>query len=189
MEKNTDYQLVLNYLKGDEESINELVSKYINPIYRFVLGYVKDKDIAEDITQDVFLKIWKNLKKVKKNKNFKSWVYTIAKNTTLDYLKKKKAIPLSNFENEQGRNIVLEKLLDSSLPPDKLAMITESKRIFKSSLEKLSAKYKEVLSLYYYKYLNFNEIAQKLDEPVNTIKSRHRRGVIMLRKIVDSSAF
>src|SRR5579864_3367577 len=106
MEEMKDHELVKQYLKGDEKSLEVLVAKYLNPIYRFVYSYVKDQQTAEDITQDVFLKVWKNAKKVDKNKNFKSWIYTIAKNTALDFLKKKKSIPFSSFEDADSKNLL-----------------------------------------------------------------------------------
>ena len=185
----TDYELAKQYLKGNEEAFDDLVKRYVNLIYRFVFGYVKDQAIAEDITQQVFLKVWKNIKKIDKNKNFKSWIYTIAKNTTLDYLKKKKAIPFSTFEMENGKNILTDGLVDPLKLPDKISEALEIKNIFAESLKMLSEKYKQVLSLYYYQYLNFREIAELLEEPINTIKSRHRRGLILLRERIKDSYY
>lgn len=91
MQTYTDEQLIKNYLKGDDNSLEILIRRYLKPIYFFVYGYTKDEQKAEDIAQEVFVKIWKNLKKFDKNKNFKTWIFTIAKNTALDYLKKKKS--------------------------------------------------------------------------------------------------
>lgn len=181
----TDHQLIERYKKGDQKSFEVLVARYTDLLYRFVLGYVKDTEMAQDITQNVFLKVWRNVKKIDKSKNFKSWIYTIAKNTALDVIKSKKAIPFSNFEDEKGKNILTEKLLDASLLPDRMAIIKEHHHIFREAIGKLSLKYQSVLVLYYYQYLNFREIAEVLKESINTIKSRHRRGLLMLAKVVD----
>ncbi len=86
----TDEQLIKNYLIGDNKALELLIKRYLTPIYNFVLRYVKNTSEAEDVTQEVFVKVWKNLKKFNDNYKFKSWLYTIAKNTSLDYLKKKK---------------------------------------------------------------------------------------------------
>jgi|SRR3989344_734160 len=185
MQELTDHQLIERYIKGDQKSFEILVMRYTDLLYRFVLGYVKDTQMAQDIVQSVFLKVWRNVKKIDKTKNFKSWIYTIAKNTALDVIKSKKAIPFSNFEDEKGRNILTEKLPDVSLLPDKMAMIKENNHIFKQAIGQLSSKYQEVLTLYYYQYLNFREIAEELKESINTIKSRHRRGLLMLAKVID----
>ncbi len=187
MEDINDYQLVSQYLKGDEQSFELLVSRYMELIYRFVYGYVNDPAAAEDITQEVFVKVWRNVKKIDKNKNFKSWIYTIAKNTTFDFLKKKKTIPFSKFEADDGKNYLMEKLVDQSLLPDKISEGLEYKDNFLKAIGKLSAKYQLVLSLYYYQGLNFREIAAKLKEPINTIKSKHRRGVMLLKKITSGT--
>jgi len=187
MEPISDYQLVTRYLKGDEKSFEALVSRYMRQIYGFVFKYVNNAAVAEDITQEVFMKVFKHIRKIDKNKNFKSWVYTIAKNTALDFLKKKKSIPFSSFEVENGRNVLLEKLADPHLAPNKIMESLESKDTFLGAIGKLSEKYKLVLSLYYYQYLNFREIAELLKEPVNTIKSRHRRGLILLKEIIKTA--
>ncbi len=184
----TDHQLVARYLKGDETSLDLLVKKYFKQIYAFVFKYANDQAAAEDITQETFVKVWRNIKKIDKNKNFKSWLYTIAKNTALDFLKKKKSIPFSNFEQENGKNYIVETLVDNLSLPDKISESLECQETFLKAIEKLSEKYKIIFSLYYYQYLNFREIAEILKEPINTIKSRHRRGLVLLKKIVAESA-
>ncbi len=186
MQEYSDQQLISNYLKGDEKSLDLLVKRYLNQIYGFVFKYVNDKEIAEDITQETFLKVWRNLKKVDKNKSFKSWIYTIAKNTALDFLKKKKSVPFSRFERDDGKNILFDVLPDKRLLPDKVSELLELKKAFLSAIAELSIKYKTVLSLYYYQYLNFREISEVLEEPINTIKSRHRRGLVLLKGIIQN---
>ncbi len=182
-----DHTLIKQYLKGDEASFEILVQKYMELMYRFVYRYANDAQTAEDITQEVFLKVWRNAKKIDKNKNFKSWLYTVAKNTALDFIKKKKAIPFSKFENEQGKNYLTEKLVDNNLLPSKISEGLEFKHNFLIAIGSLSSKYQLVLTLYYYQYLNFREIAEVLKEPINTIKSRHRRGVILLKKVMGDA--
>src|SRR3989344_8818925 len=188
MEIINDHELISSYKKGDEKSFEILVGRYMNAIYGFVYKYVNSQAVAEDITQEVFLKVWRNAKKVDKNKNFKSWLYTIAKNTALDHLKKKKSIPFSQFETAEGKNILIDILADKALLPDKASQLSELKNTFMAAIKKLSKKYSTVLSLYYYQYLNFREIAEVLQEPINTIKSRHRRGLILLKELVASEA-
>ncbi|MFA6919366.1 MAG: sigma-70 family RNA polymerase sigma factor, partial [Patescibacteria group bacterium] len=97
MSEYLDEQLVQQYLSGDEKSLEVLIQKYLKPIYNFVYRYVGDMANAEDLTQEVFVKVWKNIKKFDRKKSFKTWIFCIAKNTAFDYLRKKKSIPLSNF--------------------------------------------------------------------------------------------
>ncbi len=179
-----EYQLIRQYLKGDEKAFSVLLEHYMTPIYRFVFTYVNNAETAEDITQEVFLKVWRNLKKMDETKNFKSWIYTVAKNTALDFLKKKKSIPFSRFEQEDGTNVLMNTISDDAILPDKAAELLFNRAEVYNIVNKLSEKYRLVLTLYYYKYLNFREIADFLKEPISTIKSRHRRGLAMLKKLI-----
>ncbi len=184
MTKLTDQELIIKYLKGDDTAFEVLVQRYLNAIYRFVYGYVRDANIAEDVTQDVFLKVWRNAKKIDKNKSFKSWVYTIAKNTALDFLKKKKSVPFSVFETADGKNMLAESVKDHAALPDEISRLLEHRTVFLQAIDQLSQKYQQILRMYYYEYLNFREIAEKLKEPINTIKSRHRRGLVLLKQTI-----
>ncbi len=184
MQKQSDQQLIAAYLKGDKKSLEVLIKLYLRPIYGFVYRYVKNSQEAEDITQEVFLRVWRNLKKFDKQKSFKSWIYAIAKNASLDFLKKKKPILFSEFESAESKNGFSDKIADTSFLPDKIAEIINMKEVLARAMGKLSEKYRVVLSLYYNRDFNFREISEMLGEPFNTIKSQHRRGLICLRKLL-----
>lgn len=103
-----DNKLVEKYLNEDDSAFNELLKKYLNPVFNFIRQFVSDASVAEDLTQETFFKAWKNLKRFNPNKSFKTWIFTIAKNTTYDYFKKKKTIPFRienslffRFHNDQ----------------------------------------------------------------------------------------
>lgn len=186
MENSSDQQLIYNYLKkGDEKSLEVLIRRYLKPVYGFAYRYVGNIQEAEDIAQNVFVKVWKNLKKFDGQKSFKAWIFTIAKNTSLDFLRKKKAITFSEFENEKGKSGILEKFIDSSPLPDELLEQKGIREIFVKAVGKLFPKYRRVLLLRHQENLTFREISQRLNEPLNTVKSRHRRAVIMLKKFLS----
>ncbi len=185
MQDQDDRQLIISYLQGNEQSLEILIAKYLKIIYGFIYGYVNDQAIAQDITQETFIKVWKNIQKFDKEKKFKSWIFAIAKNTALDYLKRKNAIPFSVFENEEGKNAFLESLADNSLLQNKMAERLDTKDVIALAMKRLSFKYRRVLSLYYNKHFNFREISEILGESLNTIKSRHRRGLVMLKDIIS----
>lgn len=189
MINHSEKQLIEAYLKGDYESLEILVRQYLRPIYGFVYKQVGNAQDSEDITQDVFVKVWKNIKKFDRKKSFKSWIFSIAKNSVIDFIRKshlasgeKKSIPFSSFENEEGDSILDSMLLDTGLLPDEIYERKETKGLISKAVEKLSVKYQAVLSLYYEREFNFREIAKMLGEPINTVKSRHRRGLMALRK-------
>ena len=180
----SDQQLVADYIAGDEKSLEILIKRYLKPIYNFICRYVGNEQEAEDITQEVFVKVWRSLKKFDQSKSFKTWIFSIAKNTSIDWLRKKKAIPFSNFENGEGKNLLTEKLADPAPLPNKILERAGIAEILNIAINQLNPKYRMVLFLRYNDYFNFREIAEVLSEPLNTIKSRHRRALILLKKLL-----
>jgi len=170
MTKKDDAQLVGQYLDGDEKSLEILIKRYLKPIFSFVYKYVGNNQEAEDITQDVFVKVWRNLKKFDKNKKFKTWIFSIAKNTSIDWLKKKRAIPMVELPEllKDERNTIKDDLING----------------FEIMIKNLSPQHREVLTLYYDNDFNFREIAENLGQPLNTVKSRHRRAILQLKKLL-----
>lgn len=184
MTNNSDQILIKKYIQGDEKSLEVLFSKYLQLIFSFVYRYVGGGEDAEDITQDVFVKAWRNIKKFDQNKSFKTWLFSIAKNSCIDFLKKKRAIPFSEFDTEDGDNLIADTFTDSSSLPQELLEKAEIIQILNSTLEKLPPKYRMVLFLRYNDHFNFREIAESLDEPLYTIISRHRRALAILKKLL-----
>jgi len=181
-----DNKLIESYFNGDEKSFSVLVKKYLDPVYSFACTYVKDNDIAEDIASDVFLKVFKNLKKFKKNKKFKTWIFEITKNTALDYIKKRKDINFSSLKSEDDEEDYFENSIeDESKLQDEVFDIKNDVLIVKNEINKLSIKYREIINLYYISELNFREISEFLNESIDTVKSKHRRALISLKKSLN----
>lgn len=183
-----DEKIIADYLRGDEQSFKLLVQRYLKPIYNFSHKYAGNAQDAEDLTQEVFVKVWKNIKKFDRNKNFKNWIFNIARNTAIDFLRKRKnkILTFSDFENAGGDNLIIETLADSApLPLENLARQNLAEELDKA-LEKLPPKYRRVLSLHYYGQLTFKEIAKSLAQSLNTVKSQQRRAVMALKKIFVS---
>lgn len=180
----SDQQLIADYLTGDEKSLELLVERYLKTIYSFVYRYVGNGQDADDVTQDVFVKVWHNLKKFDQQKSFKTWVFTIAKNASINALKKKKSIPFSNFENEAGENVILETLADPAPLPLEILERQGLAQVLSQAMDKLAPQYRMVLFLRYNDHFNFREIAESLGESLNTIKSRHRRALIQLKELL-----
>ena len=178
-ENSADKKLIQQYLKGDEKSLEFLISKYLKLIYSFVYKNVGGTAEAEDITQEVFIKVWKNIKKFDQNKNFRPWIFQIAKNTSIDFLRKKKSIPFSRFENEKGQNALAENI---SAPPTNLIEKFSDQRTLAVAMQGLTNEEQKIINLRHKDGLSFREIAETFQESVNTIKSRYRRILISLRK-------
>jgi RNA polymerase sigma-70 factor (ECF subfamily) len=180
----SDEILTRKYPQGDEKSLEVLILTYLKPIYSFVYRYVGNEQDAEDITQEVFVRVWRNLKKFDQNKSFKTWIFSIAKNASLDYLKKKKAIPFSAFDTEEGGNRLTDTLADPSPLPQELLEKAGMAKILNVAMERLSPQYRMVLFLRYNDHFNFREIVESTGEPLHTIKSRHRRALIKLKELL-----
>ncbi len=181
----SDQQLIADYLSGDEQSLELLIRQYLKPIHSFVYRYVGSAPEAEDITQEVFVRVWRNLKKFDQNKSFKTWIFSIAKNASLDYLKKKKAIPFSEFDTEEGGNRITDTLVDPSPLPQELLERAGMAEMLNAAMERLSPRYRMVLFLRYNDHFNFREIAESLGQSLNTVKSQHRRALVILKNLLS----
>ena len=177
----SDVELVENYLKGDKAALEQLIQRYFKQVFLFAKSYVKQDVLAEDVTQEVFVKVWQNLKKFDPEKKFKTWLFQITKNSCIDLLRKNKSILSAGQIDEQFMEDSLGKIADDRpLPQDLL----DSKG-FEEKLDQIIAAlpllYAQTVRLHLQHDLTFQEIADVLAEPINTIKSRYRRALISIR--------
>ncbi len=185
----SDEDLISAYLKGDELAFAELTRRNLAGVYSFIARFVGNAEEADDITQETFFKAWKSLKKYNsRTSKFKTWLLRIARNSAIDFLRKKKHVPFSQFETEEGVNVLTETVPDTEELPDALLIKLEDAKELRKTLEKLPPKAREVLLLYYTNDLTFEDIGEMLGEPANTVKSRHRRALQSLRKILQGPA-
>lgn len=169
----------------NREAFEALVRRHMSFVYAIAYRYVQSTSDAEDVSQDVFVKVWSNLKRFDSAKSFKGWVAEITKNTCLDLQKKRRTIPFAAFTKEDGSNVLYDTLVDPSELPIALADQSIFRRVLSATVQKLSPAYQKVISLYYDSGLNFREIAIELDEPLHTVKSRHHRAISRLRELLS----
>lgn len=184
METTEDKNLIQRYLKGDEKSLEILIARYLKPIYSFVYRNVGSQPDAEDITQEVFVKIWKNIKKFDQKKSFKPWIFQIAKNSSIDFLRKKKSIPFSKFENEKGQNVLSENLVEKPL---NLIENLSDKKVLATAIDGLNEKEQKIINLRHNDGLSFKEIAEIFKESINTVKSRYRRALANMKENIEEN--
>ena len=183
-ENQSDRKSIAKILDGDDAAFSELVERYLKPIYNFLFTLTRDQSALDDLTQVTFIKAWKNISSFDQSKSFKTWLFTIAKNTAYDYLKKKKTVPFSAFADEEGRNVLEEINEDKPLPDEILERADLSAEIEKK-LEEIPAPYRTILLLHYKDDFSLQEISQILGHPYNTIKSQHNRALQVLKKTFD----
>ncbi|HTX86969.1 MAG TPA: RNA polymerase sigma factor [Candidatus Nanoarchaeia archaeon] len=180
----SDEQLVVEYIKGDEKSLELLIQRYLTRVYQFALKYLRNKEEAEDIAQEVFVKVWKNAHKFKADFKFKTWIYTITKNACLDWLKKKnRPIVFSALDVEKNDWGFADSLADRTPSALDALQTQEGLKALNFAVEELPPIYRNTVNLRYREDLKFREIAEVLRESVDTIKTRHRRAIKSLKNI------
>jgi RNA polymerase sigma-70 factor (ECF subfamily) len=185
MNRPSDEQLVWLYIKRkDEHALEDLIKRYLPLIYAFARNYTGNRDNAADITQETFVKVWKNIKRFDKSKSFRTWIFTIAKHTAIDWLRKKNALPFSAIQDETKDDNFENSLADDSPLIIEQLMFQETSKKLSFALARLPGDYNAVVNLRINDDLNFREIAERLKKPLNTVKSHYRRGISLLKKIL-----
>jgi RNA polymerase sigma-70 factor (ECF subfamily) len=189
MDERTDEDLIAAYMSGEENAFSLLTARHLKSVYSFAYRLIGDQHAAEDVTQETFLKIWKAVKKYDPiSSRFKTWMLRITRNTVIDFLRKRKNLIISHFEDEEGQNPLIDTITDESKLPDELFADKEDVETLTRAVDQLTLKHREVLTLHYTNGLTFEEISNVLEEPQNTVKSRHHRALLTLRKLMADNA-
>jgi RNA polymerase sigma-70 factor (ECF subfamily) len=184
----TDEQLISDYLEGDEQSLGVLIDRYLLNTYNFAYKLTNDRQAANDVTQESFIKAWKNIRKYRQGSNFQNWLLTLTKNTAIDWLRKRKDLSFSAFENEKGVNIFTETLVDNKPSPLELLAQAEDDIFVQELLKEINPLYKDVLTLRYSSDFTFEEIGKLLKRPLHTVKSQHRRALVAIRRLLEAQS-
>ena len=184
-----DFKLIdLAINKNDQKAYSEIMKSYKNSIYFTILKMIKNRDDAEDLTIEAFSKAFKNLHKFKKEFTFSTWLFRIATNNTIDFIRKKKLLTTSihtSLKDEAGQNIELD-IKDSNLDPNEITIKNEKIIIVRQLVNKLPEKYQNLVKLRYFKELSYKEIAIKTNSPLGTIKAQLFRARDLLFEIMKN---
>ncbi|MBU2938680.1 sigma-70 family RNA polymerase sigma factor [Lacinutrix sp. C3R15] len=180
----TDASLVSNYIQGDENALEILITRHKQRIYSFIYSKVYDKDIAEDIFQDTFIKVIRTLKRGSYNEEgkFLPWVMRISHNLVIDHFRKSNRMP--KFSNS-GEFSIFSVLSDSALDAEKTIIKEQVERDVRRVMDELPEDQKEVLVMRMYNDMSFKEISEKTGVSINTALGRMRYALINMRKIID----
>jgi RNA polymerase sigma-70 factor, ECF subfamily len=183
----SDEELAELSRKKDELAFQELMHRYMRHIFNFSRQYSKTAEDAEDIAQDTFFKVWKYIGRYTKGRQFRPWLYTIARNTALDFLKKKKAAVFSDLDDNDNDLQFADTLEDPEpLTPELLDKAAMADTV-NGALKELHPDHRAVLLLHYREEMTFDEIALVVNRPMNTVKSWHRRALFKLRDILSAT--
>ncbi len=179
-----DSFLVKEYMSGDEKSLEILINKHNQRINSFIYSKVMDRDIAEDIFQDTFIKVIKTLKKGRYSEEgkFLPWVMRIAHNLIIDHFRKNRRMP--KFEGSDDFNI-FSIIGDDKLNAEKQIIKDQIDCDLRVIIEELPEDQREVLVMRIYKDMSFKEISENTGVSINTALGRMRYALINLRKIID----
>ncbi len=178
----SDEVLIELYRAGDDAALVTLIERHFASMYSYVFRFVRTTAAAEDVTQEVFIKVWKQLHRFKPGTGLRPWLFRIARNTAIDHLRKKQSIPLSYFEDNDNEAVFADASTDSL----EEAMGREDKAALSDALQELDMRYREVLLLRAEQGLTFEEIGLSIGKPLNTVKSLYRRGLVRLHQIISS---
>jgi len=170
----------------DESAYTELMKRYKKPVYHMILKMVRNLDDAEDLTIEAFAKAFKNLHRFKKDYTFSTWLFRIATNNSIDFIRKKKLETLSldsSYKDDDGESVSID-VQDRNLNPQEEAIKKQKIGLIRDFVTKLPPKYQRLVKLRYFEELSYEEIAKELEAPLGTVKAQLHRARELLYDIV-----
>lgn len=184
-----DFKLIDAAVSGmDEQAYADLMKRYKKPVYHMILKMVRNVDDAEDLTIEAFAKAFKNLHKFKKDFTFSTWLFRIATNNTIDFIRKKRLKTMSlntSFSDDSGEAVTID-VEDKNLNPQEEAIKAQKIDLVRMFVNKLPAKYQRLVKLRYFDELSYDEIAKELGAPLGTVKAQLHRARELMYDLVKN---
>ena len=176
-----DRALVTDALGGDQKAYQQLTEKYREPIHRHIARMVRDRGQVDDLVQESFIKAFTSLDSYSSDYAFSTWLYKIATNHTIDYLRKKKLSTFSIDRPLQGRDDDRTyELPDTTYRPDRHVMADQRRELIQEAIDALPPKYHRVIVMRHQQDMSYDEIASELDLPLGTVKAHIFRARALL---------
>ncbi len=178
-----DDTLIEEALRGDQKAFKELVARHQAAVFHIIFRLVRDKELANDLVQETFMKAFSSLKTYRSEYRFSTWLYKIAANSSIDHLRKKriKALSLDNPMQTDDGEIGFE-VADYSHHPEHEMVRREQAVSIEEAIESLPKKYRRVIVARHREEKSYEEIAAELGVPVGTVKARIFRARELLKK-------
>lgn len=184
-----DFRLIdLAVTRSDEQAYAVLMDRYKRPVYHMILKMVRNIDDAEDLTIEAFAKAFKNLHKFKKDYTFSTWLFRIATNNAIDFIRKKRLETMSldtSFHDDNGDSVQID-VEDHNLNPQEVAIKSQKVELIQLFVTKLPPKYQRLVRLRYFEELSYEEIADELSAPLGTIKAQLHRARELMYDLVKN---
>lgn len=185
-----DYRLVKQAIEeGDQKAYAELMNHYRDSLYFMLLKMTNNPYDADDLTIEAFGKAFKKLHQYTPNYAFSTWLFKIATNNCIDFIRKKKKYTFSmdeNFGEDENRDLA-QKLPAETLDPEEHAIKNQKIKMMHQVVEKLKPHYKKLVELRYFRELSYEEISEELDLPLGTVKAQLFRAREFLHNILKNS--
>jgi RNA polymerase sigma factor (sigma-70 family) len=185
-----DYELVIRATKKkDQQAFAELMDKYKDSIYYMLLKMVNNNDDAEDLTLEAFGKAFNRLQQYTPNFAFSTWLFKIATNNCIDFLRKKKKNVMSidnRIPNNDGDDFMFE-IKSEGMTPEQLAMNDQKIQLMRQYVKKLKPRYEILVEMRYFKEMSYDEISDELNLPLGTVKAQLFRAREFLYNIMKHS--
>tara|TARA_B100001109_G_C18757467_1_gene424385 strand:- start:115 stop:732 length:618 start_codon:yes stop_codon:yes gene_type:complete len=185
-----DYELVIRATKKkDQQAFAELMDKYKDSIYYMLLKMVNNNDDAEDLTLEAFGKAFNRLHQYTPNFAFSTWLFKIATNNCIDFLRKKKKNVMSvdnRIPNNDGDDFMFE-IKSEGMTPEQLAMNDQKIQLMRQYVKKLKPRYEILVEMRYFKEMSYDEISDELNLPLGTVKAQLFRAREFLYNIMKHS--
>jgi RNA polymerase sigma factor (sigma-70 family) len=182
-----DFRLIDRAVEGkDEQAFADLMDRYRKPVYHMILKMVRNVDDAEDLTIEAFAKAFRSLSRFKKDYTFSTWLFRIATNNAIDFIRKKKLETMSldtSFTDDVGENVTID-VEDNDLNPMEETIKGQKIKLIRIFVDKLPPKYQRLVKLRYFDELSYEEIAKELEAPLGTVKAQLHRARELMSDLV-----
>ncbi len=179
----TDDQLVELFRAGNEKAFEELVYRYKNPLYQYIMSLVQDEGAAGDLFQEVFISFFKNVGKYESRGKFKSWLFLTARNRVFNFFRDRDKLSSLDQTDDDGNSVFHETLEDGQLAPLEELSGKEAEEMIRRASLQLPPRQREMI--YLRQYLSFKEIAELLERPLGTVLADCHRAVKKMRQLLE----
>ncbi|MDR1273244.1 MAG: sigma-70 family RNA polymerase sigma factor [Odoribacteraceae bacterium] len=184
-----DYQVVRKAIAGDERAFTELFERYKESVFFMILKMVNNQTDAEDLMFEAFEKAFTSLNYYSPQFAFSTWLFKIASNNTIDFIRKRKAVTIS-LDRDEGNSDergYIYNLQSDSLTPEEEAIRKQRADFMREKVKLLNGRYRKLIELRYFEELSYEEIAQELQIPLGTVKAQLFRARELLLNILEKS--
>ena len=183
-----DFVLVQQATRGDQKAYAELMGRYRDAIYYMLLKMVNNASDAEDLTIEAFGKAFKNIQQYTPNYAFSTWLFKIATNNCIDFIRKKKATTVSLDQHDDDPDKAPTDIMAPNLDPEEEMIKDQKQKMLRSIVMKLKPRYRKLIELRYFSELSYEEISEELELPIGTVKAQLFRARELLFQILKNTS-